>query len=219
MNQQKYQNFLNFLFNRTASDGDWRFDIEHPILTGEEVCSFTKHMLENYETDIAQYTDKQIAEGLEFIFNNSFSDYAFFIRDEPTPIDLRVSTIKALIPFFKHCLNKRCLSVLGHLSETGNELNHFCYMLWDATPLSYCQSKKEKYAIYEAIREVMAYSLTLDNIACIESGLHGLGHLKLYDDTAPSIIQQFIKTFNKKNKQIDQRISHYAKNAEVGNIL
>lgn len=60
----------------------------------------------------------------------------------------------------------------------------------------------------------MAYSLSLSNIACVESGLHGLGHLELYYDEAPNIVRQFMQN----NPGIDKRLFEYAKNAEKGHV-
>jgi len=136
------------------------------------------------------------------------------LRDGPASIEMRVEAIKALKAFFQKCLNVRCEQSLGHLSETGNELNHFCYMLWDTTPLTYCEETKEKDEIYSAVAEVMEFSLSLSNVACIESGLHGLGHLHLDYDEAPKIVRNFIET----NADVDRRLLAYAKEAEHGRV-
>ena len=88
-------------------------------------------------------------------------------------------------------------------------------MLWDTTPLTYCEQTPEKKEIYAAVAEVMEYSLSLDNIACIESGLHGLGHLELYYDEAPKIVRKFIES----QKVRDERLIAYAEQAEQGNVL
>ena len=212
--ENKYQEFVKFLFDRNESAGDWRFDYEliEPTLTGEEVVEFVRQMLENYETDLSAYSDWQIGLGVDYIFNNSCSDLSFILRDGPVVIDKRVAAIRAFKTFFEKCLNKRCISVLGHLSEPGNMLNHFCYMVWDATPLTYCEQTLEKNEIYSAVAEVMEYSLSLDNIACVESGLHGLGHLGLYYDNAPKIVRKFVSS----RKVTDKRLIAYAKQAEKG---
>lgn len=85
-------------------------------------------------------------------------------------------------------------------------------MVWDATPLTYCEQTLEKNEIYSAVAEVMEYSLSLDNIACVESGLHGLGHLGLYYDNAPKIVRKFVSS----RKVTDKRLIAYAKQAEKG---
>lgn len=215
--ESKYQDFIKFLFDRDESELDWRFDyeLEEPDLTGEEVVEFVRRMLENFESDLADFSDWQLGMGIDYIFNNSCSNLSFFLRDGPVDVNKRVSAILALKVFFQKCLNERCVASLGHLSEEGNQLNHFCYMIWDTTPLTYCEQTPEKQKIYDAVAEVMEYSLSLDNIACVESGLHGLGHLGLYYENAPKIITKFINS----RKDTDKRLVEYAKRAENGCVL
>ncbi len=174
--------------------------------------AFVERMLENYESDLASYSDWQLGLGMDYIFNNCCSDLSFFLRDGPSGIEDRVAAIKALKVFFEQCLNVRCDKSLGHLSEPGNQLNVFCYMIWDITPLTYCEQNDDKNTIYSAVAEVMEFSLALDNIACIESGLHGLGHLQLYYEKAPVIVRKFIDS----NGSSDQRLMEYAKLAVQG---
>jgi hypothetical protein len=172
-------------------------------------------MLENYEIDLAGFSDWQLGLGIDYIFNNTCSDLSFFLRDGPSSIEDRVAAIRALKVFFERCLNVRCEKSLGHLSQAGNKLNYFCYMVWDITPLTYCEESGNKNEIYAAVAEVMEFSLTLDNIACIEGGLHGLGHLEPYYERAPEIVRKFIHCSGCK----DQRLIEYAKAAEHGNVL
>ena len=212
--KNKYHEFIKFLFDRNESEGDWRFDstLTEPELTEEEAVEFIHRMLEDCETELSRYSDWQLGLGIDYIFNNSCSDLSLILRDGSVAIEKRVSAIRALKSFFKTYLNKRCVRALGHLSEDGNELNHFCYMLWDTTSLTYCEKTTEKNDIYSIVAEVMEYSLSLDNIACIESGLHGLGHLELYYDEAPKIVRKFINS----GKLMDDRLIAYAKQAEKG---
>ena len=58
----------------------------------------------------------------------------------------------------------------------------------------------------------MQYSLTLDNIACIESGLHGLGHLGLYYPPAWQLVGQFLEQAT----VTDARLLQYAASAQTG---
>lgn len=217
MRQDGYREFIRFLFDRAPSSADWRFgfELEEPALSGETIVAFVKRMLENYATDLADFSDRQLGMGLEYVFNNSCSDLAFTLRDGPASLDARLDAIRALKVLLRDCLDHRCRPALGHLSGEGNELNRFCYMLWDTTPLTYCEGIDDRNGMYAALAEVMEFSLSLDNIACVESGLHGLGHLGQYYDKAPEIIRHFRQT----TKLADPRILQYAKNAESGCIL
>lgn len=69
---------------------------------------------------------------------------------------------------------------------------------------------------YEAIAYVMEECLQIDNPACVESGLHGLGHLVPFlPDIAVPIIDRYLK--NKKN--LDENLVRYAQAARTGMIL
>lgn len=215
--ETKYEHFIDFLFDRDQSLGDWRFNYEtdEPDLAAEEVVRFVHRMLERYETDLAGYTDWQLGLGVDYVFNYACSDLSTHLRDGPVNVDERVSAILSLKVFFEKCLNERCVASLGHLSGKGNELNHFCYMVWDTTHLSYCEDTEEKAKIYSAIADVMEFSLSLSNIACIESGLHGLGHLESFYEGAPQIVRRFINS----GRVSDERLVEYAKSAEQGDVL
>lgn len=212
-----YYEFLNFLFDRDQEKGEWRYDWHsHDLeLTGEEVTSFVKHMFDNYDSDLSHYSDWQLALGFEYIFNNSFSDWCFYLRDGPSSLKERIETILALKTLFEKCLNVRCQQKLGHLSERGNELNNFCYMLWDVSPLAYCEDSVDRDEMYAAILEVMEYTLYLSNKSCVESGLHGLGHMEMYTSKARKVVRKFLDS----NPKIDNKLKKYAKDAENGYVL
>lgn len=212
-----YTDWLSYLFDHDEAKGDWRFDfsLEYIEFSPEQVVEYIYQMFTHYDRDLAHYSDWQLAMGIDYIFNNGCSDYAFYLRDRPVPLDKRIKTILSLKVFFEQCYDKRCVPSLGHYSEEGNALNIPCYMLWDTTPLSYCEGKQDRAAIYEAVTEVMEFSLTLANKACIESGLHGLGHMVFYYPKAAKIIQRNMHRFRKG----DARLKAYAGVAQTGCIL
>lgn len=80
----------------------------------------------------------------------------------------------------------------------------------------YASMDAETRYYYRAIASVMESCLYLDNPACIESGLHGLGHLATFQsDIAVPIVDRFLK----KAKNQDKRLLDYAKSARTGMIL
>jgi len=107
-----------------------------------------------------------------------------------------------------------CKPQLGHLSEGTSKINDFCYMLWDVTPLLICDDVSDKDELNKAISEVLEYALTLNHIACIESGLHGLGHMNISFPLCSKLVENFIV----KNKRKDPRILKYAKQAAIGSV-
>lgn len=212
-----YTDWLSFLFDHDEAKGDWRFDffLDHIEFTPAQAVDYVAQMFNHYDRDLAHYSDWQLALGVDYIFNNSCSDYAFYLRDKPVSLDKRIHAILSLKVFFEKCYDKRCVPSLGHYSEKGSPLNTPCYMLWDTTPLSYCEGKQDRDAIYAAVTEVMEFSLTLSNKACIESGLHGLGHMVSYYPKAAKIIDRNMHRF----RRVDSRLKSYAKAAKMGGIL
>ncbi|NET33786.1 MAG: hypothetical protein F6K19_17480 [Cyanothece sp. SIO1E1] len=211
-----YAHFLKFLFENQESTEDWRLDLclEEPQISKRELVKYLIQLFENYETDAAHYSNSQIAGGIEFIFSNSSSDWVYALREGPAPLEDKLRAIQGLKNIFSQCFEQRCVSSLGHYDEEGNPLNDICYMLWDITPLAYCGGLRDKEALYQAIAEVMEFSLKLDNKACVESGLHGLGHLVSFYPKASRMIERNIRRF----RRIDPRLRSYAKYAMKGQI-
>lgn len=107
--------------------------------------------------------------------------------------------------------------MLGHLDEPGaGPLNQICYMLWDTTPLGYWEGSSEKETFYPVVLAVLGYALRSRNIACVESALHGLGHLRLHRerDVTP-MIDEFIRS----SPKLRPELRRYAENAAAGCIL
>lgn len=226
MKSQKYLNFINFLFNREEALGtDWHFDLETDDeelgigLTVEDSIVLIGKMLNNYHTDLAHFSDWQLAGGISYLFNTAMSGYGYDICMEDVDIALRVEVILALKTFYKECYNKRCTSGLSHLNQAQeNELNSFCYMFGDVTAVT-C---RENYPleINNAILELLQYILTLDNIACLESGLHWLGHVygEPFRTQAQEIVEAFIARYQHQ-KNVNQELLSYAHCAAIGVVL
>ena len=79
----------------------------------------------------------------------------------------------------------------------------------------YANMNAETAAYYEAIAYVMEQCLRLDNPACVESGLHGLGHLATFlPNMAVPRIDNYLKGKNTGNASL----TAYAKAARTGMI-
>lgn len=80
----------------------------------------------------------------------------------------------------------------------------------------YANMDAETRAYYQAIAYVMESCLYLDNPACIESGLHGLGEMATFQaDIVTPIIDKFLDN----RKQLDSQLLRYAKAARTGMVL
>lgn len=210
-----FEQWIVSLFDHPEEDGDWRFTIDQEPLDIPEklIPEFIIKLNHELPEIIKYYTDWQLGMGLNHIYNDS--DIAPALCNDGAPLETRLQAIKSMKYLYRDCLEPRCQPVLGCLSEKGGKLNEFCYMLWDVTTLSYYPADDPNREIfYPVVTDVMAYALTLNNIACIESGLHGLGHAVYNWPHAAEIIENFIK----KAGDIDPRVMRYAEMAKTGYI-
>lgn len=222
----KYLGFINFIFSRDESLGTgWHFDLETDDdvrelgLTVEDRIVFIGQMLSNYRNDLAHFSDWQLAHGIEYLFNTAMSYYGYEICNADVAIDKRIETILSLKTFYKTCYTQRCVPILSHRDEKGsNELNQFCYMIGDVSAIT-CRDHYPL-EINNAILELLRYMLTLDNVACIESGLHWLGHVydKPFRAQAENIVKGFIRRYQKQPK-MNQKLLDYAHHAAIGRVL
>lgn len=215
MNDEEYKKWLKFLFDRDESGGDWHdSNVDENYRPSDlSIVLFTIKMFNNMQSDVCHYSDWQIATGLECLFYNTHSDFIFALSSESVELDLRLTAIRSIKNLYTFCFNIRCEPVLAHLSERGNRLNETCYMLWDATPLSYFEGYPHEKQISEAVFTVIEHALGLSNIACSESGLHALGHMS-YRPEVLEMVARFLKC----SGELDTRLIKYAEAAESGHV-
>lgn len=216
---QQYDAWLKHVFDRPVTNPAWYFDMHEPDFQDDSLIItelITITML-RCGTDLLAYSDGQVNQGLQYIFNNSCSNLVFDILDGDFPFEKKMDAIRSIKTLYNDCFEPRWAPVLSHIDEPGaNPLNGVCYMLWDITPLSYWEKRERAEEAYAAVFDVFRFALNSSNPACVESALHGLGHLH---STAPRQTEQIVQSFiAKPHIQNDQLLS-YAQQAYTGCIL
>ncbi|MDZ7879662.1 MAG: hypothetical protein U5L45_18435 [Saprospiraceae bacterium] len=223
-----FQRQLDYIFDRpTTTEPAWYFtefwqksdEAIFPYDNHEVVFAFMENLLKNAGKYLEIYSNDQIGLGFNYIFNNSCSNMTHDIREADVPFDRKISLLENLFSLFKEVFNERCLTeTSAYAAVLSPPLNNICYMFWDVTPLSYWGNipKTERKDYYEAIAMVMQRCLSLKNPACVESGLHGLGHMV---SEQPNIAVPIIDAFLAKPKNPSSKIIKYAKQARTGMIL
>ena len=182
------------------------------------MVTLVTHTLENCGTDLARFSDAQVNHGLNYIFDGTCSNVVHALMSDNVSAGLRLQAISGIEILYRDCFGPRCAPVLGHSGEPGdNPLNYICYMLWDVSPLSYWERKTspDREIFYNAVVDVLEDALTSTNPACVESALHGLGHmLSSHIDR----VTQVISAFQRKNAFASPQLESYAKCASVGNV-
>jgi hypothetical protein len=209
-NKKFYSELIAFAFNRDADINSWGWDVElrQPTAAPETAAVAIQRLCLNSGEDLEGFNNLQVAGGLKYIFNGAFSNYAHELRSDAVPADLRRSAIRSLHVLFEKCFAPRCAPHLSHGLQQAldNPLNEVCYMFWDTSPLS---------ATGRDALWVMEQSLYLENAACIESGLHALGHAFYKNDT---FVETAIDKFLKAKPNIDQKLLAYAMDAKRGYV-
>jgi hypothetical protein len=215
----RYRNWLTHVFDHPVRDPAWFFDANAPYFDApsDELVELITYTFLNCGRDLVSYSDGQVNDGLNYIFNNACSNVVFSLMDSTVSLESRKRAIASIKELYAQCFEERCAPVLGHLDEAGAKpLNHICYMLWDVTPLSYWEADKSKDVFYGEVLSVLQYALGSPNPACVESALHGLGHIQLY---RASQVTPIIQAFLRRNAKLRPELRQYAENAAVGCVL
>lgn len=214
----RYTEWLKYVFDRPATSNGWYFDIEDlEAFESEpsELVELVATTFENCGRDLAPYSNEQLRYGLSYIVDSGASDVVFSLMSEHVPAERRLRAIAALKHVYSRIFEPRCEPVLGHTSEPGaNALNYTCYMLWDISPLSYWERSPERPIFYRAVCDVLEHALKSPNRACVESGLHGLGHIY---SSYPERVEEVIDRYLNAAKPPDE-LRQYAINARRGYI-
>ncbi|QPF73628.1 hypothetical protein G8A07_12295 [Roseateles sp. DAIF2] len=214
----RYAEWLKYVFERPVTPNGWYFDIETLELfeaDASELVELVAAAFENCARDLASYSNEQLRYGLSYIVDNGASDIVFAIMSEDVAVELRLRAIAGLKHVYSHIFETRCAPVLGHTSEPGsNALNYMCYMLWDISPLSYWERSPKRTIFYGAVCDVLERALTSPNRACVESGLHGLGHIySSYPERVEEVIDQYLHAASP-----PEDLRRYAMNARRGHV-
>ncbi len=216
----RYSEWLEHVFDRPVTPGGWYFDEENTSFDASEIeiVALVARTLENCGADLARYSDEQVNHGLKYIFEAGCSDTVHALMSDDVPAGLRLQALSAIKTLYRDCFGPRCAPVLGHVNAPGaNPLNFICYMLWDVSPLSYWERKAspERTRFYDAVVDVLEDALTSTNPACVESALHGLGHLL---SSHVERVTRVIAAYLGENVFVSPELKKYAQQASVGNI-
>lgn len=207
-----YEKWLNCVFGRSTNQS-----FSSSKLDAGTTVKFIHTTLVNSGSDLSRFSDKQVNNGLNLIFNNSSSDIIFALKEPTVSAQVRTAAIRAIKILYINCFEKRARPVLSHLDESGTSpINSICYMLWNVTPISGWGNKGDcKY--FELALEVLEFVLYLKNPACIESALHGLGHMSGCGTNQQ--VYRIIDNWIKQARTSRAELQNYALLAQQGYIL
>ena len=205
-----YDSWIKHVFDRPENEAKrWYFecdDVEFRA-TPEMLLRLLHHTFTRCGQDLSGFSDEQLAASFNFIFFTVASDIATCFWAKALPQAERDNTVLAIKQLYNDCFMPRCSQTLAHLNQPGTALNGFCYLLWDESPLGNYNA---------TVTEVMRHALTLPNIACVESGLHGLGH---YCGQNPLVVNKIIDRYLSLGFHVSAELRQYAAYARTGIVL
>ena len=209
----RYKEWIGFIFDNEAAESD--LDGDEFKASNEEIVELIRLTCFHCGTDLKNHSNHQVDKGLCRLFY-PFDAYVFSFEDPDVDCKDIVMSLQSIQYLYLDLFNERCDPVLSYLDEpTDNPLNGVCYMLWDVTPLSFWNNNPNRKQYYSAIATVMEKALYLSNPACVESALHGLGHIQNY---AEELVGQILDRFLEKQKNLRPELICYANNARIGYI-
>ena len=213
-----FEEWLTFIFDHPVTKPEWHWNINvaWPELDARSEIAYLTQTFEQADLVLGSFSDRQVNQGFYVLFN---ADYMFCLRDQTVLLPERLRCIYAMEALFAKCFAVRCSPHLSHLDERGaNPLNSVCYMWWDILPIhglsSHVPERPDSAAIDQACLTVMKQTLEVDNVACQESALHGLGHWSIYYPEVKTVIDVFLK----RNNSARSELRSYAKAARQNRI-
>ncbi len=210
-----YRAWLPSIFTGPRAVGDhWNeaFEDEQQA-SADEWCFRMGAMCARCGTDLHCYSDEALGNGLWCLFSSSISDMTVAVCQPVDDRDLQLAALASIGTLYRDCLEPRCKPVLGHHSSGGRDpLSMATYMMWDlGLPL-----RPEKTDERPVVLHVLASTLDSPNIACIESGLHGLSHFAFRSPEAKAMVQAIIEPFLVRRQDIPAELRAYAQAAMLG---
>ncbi len=163
---------------------------------------------------VATHGEERINKAIWYIYGSA-SGYMWDAMDESLG-QRRIEFMASVRDLYASGFASFCAQHFGHLDcgpEVARPMNSACYMLWDMDGIDWAINADAQ--MLEASLDVLTFALELDNWACNESALHGLGHLAT-DFRAQSSppITAFLR-----RKDIPPELREYAKAAKAGSVL
>jgi hypothetical protein len=209
-----FEAWLDFMFGREVQSEYYPFFKERDAFWDPPPAigvDYLTRLFENSMPLLRDFSDRQIGPALWLLT----SEDAHCLYSQDVPVEARKRCVAAILPLFADLFDPRCAPVLGHLDQPGSgPLNAACYMWWENLPFVAAPDDPNRDRLNAQVVEVMKSVLQLDNPACQESALHGLGHLARHVTGADAAITAYLG-----RDSISAELTAYAHAARTGCIL
>ncbi len=219
-----YDDWVRYCFDREVKKPEWYWqydengDADWYCPTPSLLASYLCRLFKRSGDLLDQYSQEQVAQGLYFICSSG-SGYLQTAREGSVSKEDQINWIKSVSHLYTDLFSKACSHYYGHLDqgpEKPKPLNSLCYMFWDLDCLEGAAMFPGEEYLVEPIFEVLCCALKQPSPACIESALHGLGHLEIYH---PDRVHKLIGDFLGSHADATAELTAYAERALKGCVL
>jgi len=209
-----YEKWLNCVFGRSFNRRSSSSKIDS--LDADTTVKFFYKTLVHSGSELLRFSDKQVNNGL-YAMLSADASIIYALKEPSISAQDRTAAIRAIKVLYTDCFEKRARPVLSHFDEPGaSSINGICYMLWDVTPINVWGNKGDC-EYFNLSLEVLEFALYLKNPACIESALHGLGHMGSFG--ANQRVYRIIDNWIRQGLTSRPQLLEYAARAQCGYIL
>ncbi|MCE5229286.1 hypothetical protein LLG95_06775 [bacterium] len=161
---------------------------------------------------LAPYSSDQIGQGFDYFFCPSVSDIPHAYLNKEIPLLRRKAAVENLRFLYSNYFERLCSSWIMEVGGGKGQIAEICYMLWDV--FTVCPDHCEE-EIVEAGINVMREALYSENLSCVVSALHGLGHWKIFGARG---ITKMIFDWLCARPDLPEFVVDYAQNAMHGHV-
>ncbi|MDZ4755761.1 MAG: hypothetical protein SGJ11_14850 [Phycisphaerae bacterium] len=161
--------------------------------------------------------DASLAAALRLLFEGSLTDIAYLVRDGDMPLNLRLDALRSIEVLYDEVLELRAGDTLqSQATASSSELQQTIFMIWDVSPLTYWPPSGHARAASRCLAETFGAVLgRCRSAACIESALHGLGHLH---NSNADAAKEAISRWMSQRPDVPDELLDYAELAWAGTV-
>lgn len=188
--------FTQYLYERPIDGEEWYFSDGHEDLSlqKDQLVRLAAQAFKGAAKAANQFDEKQVCMGLRYLVNPSCGPIPYLYLDASIDFSIRSNAITSMQDLFRNLFaklsNKNALyRACGGLPLSYRET---CYMWWEMFPRHGVPRRADMEETDTVICQTISSILEIDNLACQESALHGLGH---WYSSRPDEVSEAIKSF------------------------
>jgi hypothetical protein len=215
-----FQHWIEWVFDHPVTNPEWyqaenvEFWVASPVVT----VDYITRLFEAAPTHLQEFSDAQASQGLWFLASSIFFEGLSRLYSEGVLRSQRQRCIRSMYTLFEEYFAVRCSPDPPRDDKADdNPLDGTCFMWWDFLA-HYAETPEGRIGTDtdSDMLSTMERILRLNQDACTESALHGLGHWQHF---CPADVAGIIDGFLASTPHLRQELRTYALDARAGRVL